>query len=85
MAALGAAAAQMVFSSSCTVYGNPEKVPIDEDHPLKVGPSPPTLGAPFVPLFQGAEEGFQGSADARVSEYAFGVRLSRAVKFSHCA
>ena len=26
---------QMVFSSSCTVYGNPEKVPIDEDHPLK--------------------------------------------------
>ena len=28
-------AAQMVFSSSCTVYGNPEKVPIDEDHPLK--------------------------------------------------
>lgn len=25
----------MVFSSSCTVYGNPEKVPIDEDHPLK--------------------------------------------------
>lgn len=28
-------AAQMVFSSSCTVYGNPEKVPIDENHPLK--------------------------------------------------
>lgn len=26
---------QMVFSSSCTVYGNPEKVPIDEEHPLK--------------------------------------------------
>ena len=25
----------MVFSSSCTVYGNPEKVPIDEGHPLK--------------------------------------------------
>ena len=25
---------QMVFSSSCTVYGNPSKVPIDEDHPL---------------------------------------------------
>ena len=25
----------MVFSSSCTVYGNPERVPIDEDHPLK--------------------------------------------------
>ncbi|KAK9814662.1 hypothetical protein WJX72_009401 [[Myrmecia] bisecta] len=25
----------MVFSSSCTVYGNPEKVPIDESHPLK--------------------------------------------------
>ncbi|BDA49464.1 Bifunctional UDP-glucose 4-epimerase and UDP-xylose 4-epimerase [Coccomyxa sp. Obi] len=25
----------MVFSSSCTVYGNPEKVPIDEEHPLK--------------------------------------------------
>ena len=22
--------AQMVFSSSCTVYGNPSKVPIDE-------------------------------------------------------
>jgi UDP-glucose 4-epimerase len=27
--------AQMVFSSSCTVYGNPEHVPIDETHPLK--------------------------------------------------
>ncbi len=27
--------AQMVFSSSCTVYGNPERVPIDEEHPLK--------------------------------------------------
>lgn len=26
---------QMVFSSSCTVYGNPTKVPIDESHPLK--------------------------------------------------
>ena len=25
---------QMVFSSSCTVYGNPTKVPIDEEHPL---------------------------------------------------
>ena len=25
---------QMVFSSSCTVYGNPSKVPIDEAHPL---------------------------------------------------
>ena len=25
----------MVFSSSCTVYGNPERVPIDEGHPLK--------------------------------------------------
>ena len=25
---------QMVFSSSCTVYGNPSKVPIDETHPL---------------------------------------------------
>ncbi|KAK9905085.1 hypothetical protein WJX75_009459 [Coccomyxa subellipsoidea] len=25
----------MVFSSSCTVYGNPEKVPINEEHPLK--------------------------------------------------
>lgn len=24
----------MVFSSSCTVYGNPSKVPIDETHPL---------------------------------------------------
>jgi UDP-glucose 4-epimerase len=24
-----------VFSSSCTVYGNPTKVPIDEAHPLK--------------------------------------------------
>ena len=24
----------MVFSSSCTVYGNPTKVPIDEEHPL---------------------------------------------------
>ncbi len=27
-------AMQMVFSSSCTVYGNPSKVPIDETHPL---------------------------------------------------
>ena len=26
---------QMVFSSSCTVYGNPQYVPIDESHPLK--------------------------------------------------
>jgi UDP-glucose 4-epimerase len=25
---------QMVFSSSCTVYGNPQYVPIDERHPL---------------------------------------------------
>ena len=25
----------MVFSSSCTVYGNPQYVPIDEKHPLK--------------------------------------------------
>ena len=25
---------QMVFSSSCTVYGNPTRVPIDEEHPL---------------------------------------------------
>ena len=25
----------MVFSSSCTVYGNPQYVPIDEQHPLK--------------------------------------------------
>ena len=25
---------QMVFSSSCTVYGNPTKVPIDETHQL---------------------------------------------------
>jgi UDP-glucose 4-epimerase len=25
----------MVFSSSCTVYGIPEKVPITEDTPLK--------------------------------------------------
>ena len=25
---------QMVFSSSCTVYGNPSKVPIDETHLL---------------------------------------------------
>lgn len=23
----------MVFSSSCTVYGNPEEVPLKEDHP----------------------------------------------------
>ncbi len=28
-------AVQMVFSSSCTVYGNPEYSPIDEAHPLK--------------------------------------------------
>eukprot|EP00955_Chlamydomonas_euryale_P017208 183795-Chlamydomonas_euryale.AAC.1 len=26
---------QIVFSSSCTVYGIPEKVPITEDTPLK--------------------------------------------------
>ena len=26
---------QMVFSSSCTVYGNPQYVPLDEGHPLK--------------------------------------------------
>ena len=25
----------MVFSSSCTVYGEPQKVPLDETHPLK--------------------------------------------------
>lgn len=25
----------MVFSSSCTVYGMPEKVPLTEDHRLK--------------------------------------------------
>ena len=25
--------AQLVFSSSCTVYGNPQYVPIDEKHP----------------------------------------------------
>lgn len=24
---------QMVFSSSCTVYGDPEHLPITEDHP----------------------------------------------------
>ena len=23
-----------IFSSSCTVYGEPEKVPLDEDHPV---------------------------------------------------
>ena len=28
-------AVQMVFSSSCTVYGEPQKVPLDETHPLK--------------------------------------------------
>ena len=28
-------AVQIVFSSSSTVYGNPYKVPITEDHPLK--------------------------------------------------
>ena len=31
----GVHASQMVFSSSCTVYGNPQYVPLDEDHPLK--------------------------------------------------
>lgn len=25
----------MVFSSSCTVYGEPQRVPLDETHPLK--------------------------------------------------
>lgn len=30
-----AGALQMVFSSSCTVYGAPDKVPITEDTPLK--------------------------------------------------
>jgi hypothetical protein len=29
--------AQMVFSSSCTVYGNPEYTPLDEKHRLQVG------------------------------------------------
>ena len=29
------APSQMVFSSSCTVYGNPQYVPLDEAHPLK--------------------------------------------------
>jgi UDP-glucose 4-epimerase len=29
----------MVFSSSCTVYGEPERLPIDESHPLR-GASP---------------------------------------------
>lgn len=24
---------QMVFSSSCTIYGNPEHLPITEEHP----------------------------------------------------
>ncbi len=28
-------ALQIVFSSSCTVYGNPKYVPIDEVHPLE--------------------------------------------------
>ena len=28
---------RMVFSSSCTVYGEPTYVPLDEAHPLKVG------------------------------------------------
>lgn len=26
---------QMVFSSSCTVYGEPERTPLDEDHPRR--------------------------------------------------
>ena len=30
----------LVFSSSCTVYGEPEKVPIAEDHPIGVVSSP---------------------------------------------
>ena len=25
---------QLVFSSSCTVYGNPSTLPITEDHPI---------------------------------------------------
>jgi len=25
---------QLVFSSSCTVYGNPTSLPITEDHPI---------------------------------------------------
>lgn len=25
---------QLVFSSSCTVYGNPERLPITEDSPI---------------------------------------------------
>jgi UDP-glucose 4-epimerase len=31
----GGGGTQIVFSSSCTVYGNPQYVPIDEAHPLK--------------------------------------------------
>ncbi len=31
--------AQLVFSSSCTVYGNPQEVPLTEQHPL-AGVSP---------------------------------------------
>jgi len=30
------AGAQIVFSSSCTVYGNPEYTPLDEKHRLQV-------------------------------------------------
>ncbi len=32
--------AHFVFSSSCTVYGNPEKVPVTEDTPLQPAESP---------------------------------------------
>ena len=31
---------QLVFSSSCTVYGEPERVPLDESHPVGVVSSP---------------------------------------------
>ena len=29
-----AGVSNLVFSSSCTVYGEPEKVPLDENHPI---------------------------------------------------
>jgi UDP-glucose 4-epimerase len=32
--------ASIVFSSSCTVYGQPEKIPVSEDAPIQVATSP---------------------------------------------
>jgi UDP-glucose 4-epimerase len=30
----------LIFSSSCTVYGEPDRIPVDENEPIKSSPSP---------------------------------------------